>query len=230
MKAKLNSLLDDVSGKFGDNVFARNPSGLYLRKNTVPEQPNSERQMNVRDRFSVFAARWSTITEEQRVGWNGLAGQITKTGKYGDLYNPTGHRLYIALNATRGEFALAELDDAPLAIEPTVPVADFVPTLNVTLAGELELKLGAAATALASKLLIFATEPMSAGRSVIPDASFRLITTADTGDLLNADLGDAYESKFGVPAGGVKVGVKIIPVSDSGFQGAPQSSLVIVTA
>ena len=46
MKAKLNSLLDDVSGKFGDNVFARNPSGLYLRKNTLAEQPNSERQMN----------------------------------------------------------------------------------------------------------------------------------------------------------------------------------------
>lgn len=230
MKAKLNSLLDDVSGKFGDNVFARNPSGLYLRKNTVPEQPNSERQMNVRDRFSIFAARWSTITEEQRVGWNSLAGQITKTGKYGDLYNPTGHRLYIALNATRGEFALAELDDAPLAIEPTVPVADFAPTLNVTVAGELELKLGAVATALASKLLLFATEPMSAGRSVIPDASFRLITTVNTGDLLNADLGDSYEGKFGVPAGGVKVGVKIIPVSDSGFQGTPQSSLVIVTA
>ena len=230
MKAKLNSLLDDVSGKFGDRVFARNPSGLYLRKNTIPEQPNSERQMSVRDRFSIFAARWATLTEEQRVGWNGLAGQITKTGKYGDLYNPTGHRLYIALNATRGEFALAELDDAPLAIEPTVPVADFAPTLNVTVAGELELKLGAAATALASKLLIFATEPMSAGRSVIPDASFRLTTTAATGDALNLDLGDSYESKFGVPAGGVKVGVKIIPVSDSGFQGAPQSSLVIVTA
>jgi hypothetical protein len=230
MKAKLNSLLDDVSGKFGDNVFARNPSGLYLRKLVDPDQPNSERQMYVRDRFSVFASRWATITEEQRAGWNDLAGQITKTGKYGDLYNPTGHRLYIALNATRGEFALAALDDAPLAIEPTVPVADFAPTLNVTLAGELEFKLGADATALASKLLVFATEPMSPGRSAIPDASFRLTTTAATGDALNLNLGEAYESKFGVPAGGVKVGVKIIPVSDSGFQGTPQSRLVIVTA
>ena len=85
MKVKLNSLLDDASGKFGDRVFARNPSGLYLREHVDPSQPNSERQMDVRDRFSQFTARWSTITEEQRVGWNALATLITKTGKYGDL-------------------------------------------------------------------------------------------------------------------------------------------------
>jgi hypothetical protein len=230
MKAKLNSLLDDVSGKFGDNVFARNPSGLYLRKNIPPDQPNSERQMTIRDRFGVFASRWATLTEDQRVGWNGLASQITKTGKYGDLYNPTGHRLYIALNATRGEFALAELDDAPLAIEPIVPLAGFDPTALVTAAPAIEFKLGAAATALGSRLLVYATEPMSAGRSVIPDASFRLIGTANTADLLNADIGALYDAKFGVPAGGVKIGVKVIPVSESGFQGTPQSSLLIVTA
>jgi nucleoid-associated protein YgaU len=230
MKVKLNSLLDDASGKFGDNVFARNPSGLYLRKHVEPDQPNSERQMSVRDRFSLFASRWASLTEDQRVGWNGLAAQITKTGKYGDLYNPTGHRLYIALNATRGEFALAELDDAPITIEPTIPLAGFAPTVHVTAAPAVELKLGAAATALTSKLLVYATEPMSAGRSVIPDASFRLIATADAADLLNANIGAFYDDKFGIPAGGVKIGVKVIPVSESGFQGNTQSSLVIVTA
>jgi hypothetical protein len=75
--------------------------------------------MTVRDRFSTFASRWATLTEEQRVGWNSLAALVTKTGKYGDLYTPTGHRLYIALNQTRAEFGLAILDDAPLGIEPT---------------------------------------------------------------------------------------------------------------
>ena len=230
MKAKLNSLLDDVSGKFGDNVFARNPSGLYLRKHVEPDQPNSDRQMTIRDRFTQFASQWATLTEEQRAGWNGLAGQITKTGKYGDLYNPTGHRVYIALNATRSEFNLPDLNDAPLAIEPTVPLAGFGPTVHVTAAPAVELKLGAAATAFASKLLVFATEPMSAGRSVVADTNYRLIATADTADLLNADIGASYDAKFGVPASGTKVGVKVIPVSDSGFQGNPQSSLVIVTA
>jgi hypothetical protein len=230
MKVKLNSLLDDASGKFGDNIFARNPSGLYLRKHVDPDQPNSERQMDIRDRFSAFASRWATLTEEQRVGWNGLAALVTKTGKYGDLYNPTGHRLYIALNQTRAEFALATLDDAPLGIEPTTPLVGFVPTVNVTAAPAVELKLGASADPLGTELLVFATEPMSPGRSIVGEGMYRLIGTADTADLANADIGALYEAKFGIPAGGVKVGVKAIPVSASGFQGAPQSSLIIVTA
>ena len=230
MKAKLNSLLDDVSGKFGDRVFARNPSGLYLREHVEPDQPNSERQMSIRDRFSQFSARWATLTEAQRSGWNSLAALVTKTGKYGDLYNPTGHRIYIALNQTRAEFALATLDDAPLGIEATAPVVGFAPTIHITAAPAVEFKLGAANTALGTDLLVFATEPMSPGRSIVPDASYRLIGTADPAGILNADIGTFYDDKFGVPAGGVKVGIKVIPVSASGFQGTPQSSLVIVTA
>ena len=230
MKVKLNSLLDDASGKFGDNVFARNPSGLYLRKHVDPDQPNSERQMDIRDRFSTFASRWATLTEEQRVGWNGLAALVTKTGKYGDIYNPSGHRLYIALNQTRAEFALATLDDAPLGVEATIPVVGFVPTLNISAAPAVELKLGATADPLGTDLLVFATEPMSPGRSVVGEGLYRLIGTADSAGLLNVDLGASYEDKFGIPAGGVKVGVRVIPVSASGFQGIPQESLVIVTA
>ena len=230
MKVKLNSLLDDASGKFGDRVFARNPSGLYLREHVDPSQPNSDRQMSVRDRFSQFTARWGTITEDQRVGWNGLAALVTKTGKYGDLYNPTGHRIYIALNQTRAEFAHPILDDAPAAIEPTIPLAGFVPTVHVTAAPAVELKLGATVDPLGTDLLIFATEPMSPGRSMVGEGMYRLVGTALSADLLNADLGTFYDDKFGIPAGGVKVGVRVIPVSASGFQGTPQESLIIVTA
>ncbi|WP_394795952.1 hypothetical protein [Armatimonas sp.] len=230
MKVKLNSLLDDASGKFGDRVFARNPSGLYLREHVDPSQPNSDRQMSVRDRFSQFTARWGTITEDQRVGWNSLAALITKTGKYGDLYNPTGHRIYIALNQTRAEFGMATLDDAPLGIEPTTPVVGFAPTVNVTAAPAVELKLGATADPLGTELLVFATEPMSPGRSMVGEGMYRLVGTAQSADVLNADIGALYDDKFGIPAGGVKVGVRVIPVSASGFQGTPQESLVIVTA
>ena len=229
MKAKLNSLLDDVSGKFGDNVFARNPSGLYLRKLVEPDQPNSDRQMTIRDRFTAFSANWATLTENQRIGWLALAALVTKTGKYGDLYNPTGHRLYIALNQTRAEFALAEMNDSPLAIEPTTSVVGFAPTVHVTAALAVEFKLGAGAVALGTELLVFATEPMSAGRSVVADTNYRLLGTAASADLLSADIGALYDDKFGVPTSGTKVGVKVIPVSASGFQGNPQSSLVIVT-
>ena len=230
MKVKLNSLLDDASGKFGDRVFARNPSGLYLREHVDPSQPNSDRQMTIRDRFSQFASRWATLTEAQRIGWNALAGQVTKSGRYGDLYNPTGHRLYIALNTTRGEFALATLDDAPLGVEATVPVAGFAPMVHITAAPAVEFKLGASADALGTDLLIFATEPMSAGRSTVGEGMYRLIGTASAAGLLNANLGALYDDKFGIPADGVKVGVRVIPVSASGFQGTPQESLVIVTA
>ena len=71
---------------------------------------------------------------------------------------------------------------------------------------------------------------MSPGRSTVSNSEYRLIGTAGAADALNADIGTLYDAKFGVPAGGVKIGVKVIPVSASGFQGNPQSSLVIVTA
>jgi hypothetical protein len=65
---------------------------------------------------------------------------------------------------------------------------------------------------------------------MVGEGMYRLVGTAQSADLLNADIGTFYDDKFGIPAGGVKVGVRVIPVSASGFQGTPQESLIIVTA
>jgi hypothetical protein len=72
--------------------------------------------------------------------------------------------------------------------------------VNVTAAPAVELKLGASADPLGTELLVFATEPMSPGRSIIGEGLYRLIGTAASADLANADIGALYETKFGIPA------------------------------
>ena len=97
MKVKTNNLIDDLSGRYGDSVFARNPSGLYIRVHTDPDQPNSDRQSTIKQHFTTYSRRWATLNDIQRGTWNRLATQVDKTGRYGDMYHPTGHRLYLAI-------------------------------------------------------------------------------------------------------------------------------------
>jgi hypothetical protein len=228
MKAKLNSLLDDVSGRFGDNVFARNPSGLYLRRRSDPDQPDSQRQVSVRERFTLASTRWRTITQAQRDTWNRLATQVSKTGRYGEVYHPTGHRLYLAVNTTRAELGLAPLDMPPAAL-PNVPaVAGYAPSL-VNDGGALIAVLGDDDTAFTSRVQVLATAPTSAGRSTVGESEFRLIGTRPIGAALNADIGPLYSERFGVPDVGSKVGVRIVPVEGNGFSGSAQSALVTVS-
>lgn len=227
MKVKTNNLIDDLSGRYGDSVFARNPSGLYIRIHVDPDQPNSDRQSTIKQHFTTYSTRWATLNDIQRGTWNRLATQVDKTGRYGDMYHPTGHRLYLAINSSRAEQGLAVLDEAPDFLPNIAPIAGFAPSLGVLVNGDVELKLGPAVTPLASAVFVYATETQSPGRSKIDRSAFRLLGTIAAGVALNFNQGQLYVDKFDVPAEGRKVGIQIVPVTN-GFQGLPQRTLVTV--
>ena len=227
MKVKTNNLIQDLSGRYGDNVFARNASGLYVRVHADAEQPNSERQSIIKQHFTTYSTRWATLDDMQRSGWNRLAAQVGKTGRFGDLYHPSGHRLYLAVNTTRAELALASLDQAPAFLPAIAPIPGFAPSLGILIGGDVELKLGSGATPLASPVLVYATPTQSPGRSVIGKSEYRLIGTVAAGVALNVNQGQFYVDKFDLPTEGRKVGIKLVPVTN-GFQGLSQRALVTV--
>ena len=163
----------------------------------------------------------------QRASWNRLATQVDKTGRYGDLYHPTGHRLYLAINSTRAELNLAALDQALDFLPNIAPIAGFAPSLGVLVNGDVGFKLGPAATPLASAVLLYATETVSPGRSKVSKSEYRLIGSIAAGVALNSNQGQLYVDKFDVPVEGRKVGIQIVPVS-AGFQGLPLRALVTV--
>lgn len=123
-----------ASGSVGGTVFSRNRSGPYMRNRSMPINPGSEFQQNVRFAVALLASRWvETLTPAQRAAWEAYALNVPLTGPLGDPRNVGGIGMYIRSNAPRVAFPYLTptvIDDAPTIFDlgtftqPVIGVAD----------------------------------------------------------------------------------------------------------
>lgn len=119
-----------ASGSVGGTVFSRNRSGPYIRNRSVPVNPGSTFQQNVRFAVAQLASRWvETLTPAQRASWELYALNVPLPGPLGDPRNVGGIGMYIRSNAPRvafPEMTPVIIDDAPAIFdlgtftEPTI--------------------------------------------------------------------------------------------------------------
>jgi hypothetical protein len=77
-------------------------------------------------------------------------------------------------------------------------------------------------------VLVFATPGVSPGKSFLKN-DYRLITTFAGGSASPEDIATAYEARFGDPAVGTKVGVRLVSVNNNtGETSVPSESQTIV--
>lgn len=117
---KYNSaLISEGRNKLGDAVFARNPSGNYIRARVKPANPQTIAQQAWRANFSMFTKQWRTLTPTQMQGWNTIASSIVKHDTLGQTYHPTGIDTFVSCNLNIASVGQPQITDPPT--DTTIP-------------------------------------------------------------------------------------------------------------
>ncbi|MBA7656193.1 hypothetical protein ES703_64108 [subsurface metagenome] len=103
------------SGSIGGTVWSRNSAGAYIRNRSVPVNPNTDRQVAVRNYVKNLTIRWAnTLTQPQRDAWDVYAANVDWLNKLGDSVNLTGMPHYVRCNTLRLVLLQTRIDDAPI--------------------------------------------------------------------------------------------------------------------
>lgn len=215
------------SGKVGGHVASRNKAGAYLRTKVTPVNPQTTAQTEARNRLSSFAQAWRGLTEAQRQSWNAAVKDFARTNVFGELKNPSGFNLYQRLNNN-----LQIVHGSPLTEAPQLQSVQGMLTLSgVADASASTFAVNYTdATGLDTALKIFATPPVSAGKSFVKN-EFRLVTTEEADGVTTTAIGPEYEARFGNLVADQVIFIQIVPVNKiTGQEGVPLQARVVVVA
>lgn len=121
----------DMRGSIAGTVFSKNRYGSYARGRTVPVNPNTDRQMAVRNIMGSLVNYWATnLTPFQRNSWAVYAANVNFVNKLGQTITLTGFNQFIRSNMSRQNCGLTIVDDGPvvLILPPTDP--DFAVAIS----------------------------------------------------------------------------------------------------
>ncbi|MBA7646241.1 hypothetical protein ES703_54003 [subsurface metagenome] len=87
------------SGSIGATVYSHNRYGAYIRARSIPVNPNSDRQVAVRNALRSLSIGWENVlTPEERAKWDEYASNVVWKNKFGDSVKLTGASHYIRSN------------------------------------------------------------------------------------------------------------------------------------
>lgn len=225
MKAKFGAIVVAGSGKVGGHVFSKNRGGAYMRTKVTPSNPNTVAQQNVRAVLSSLSQSWSSLSDAERLAWQGAVTDWSSTDIFGDIKNPSGINLYVRLNSVLLNSGQATISVPPLKLEmPYTEIATAIfdvssSTLVITLAD----------TAYDGvEVAVSATPVLSNGVSFVKSQYRRIGTITGAAGAIAA--GAAYIAKFGIPTVGGNVRLQLQPVLATGQIGTAQSIQVTVQA
>lgn len=102
------------SGSIGATVYSHNRYGQYIRPRTVPVNPNTDRQVAIRNALRALTIAWdNTLTDAQRGAWEIYAANVPWLNKFGDTVLLTGLSHYLRSNAPLLQSTFPRVDDAP---------------------------------------------------------------------------------------------------------------------
>lgn len=129
LKIKFGGGITDARGSIAGNTYSRNHYGAYMRARVTPVNPNTARQVAVRDAVAFLSARWSsTLTLAQRTAWNLYGSSVAMLDAMGATIYLTGYNHYIRSNVIRMIGIMTTIDAGPTVFE--IPTHD--PTFAVT--------------------------------------------------------------------------------------------------
>lgn len=113
-KIVYGSGINQISGKIDGVVYSRNRYGGYVRSYQPPVNPNSTRQIAVRNVFKQLTEAWNTtLSAAQRTAWNLYGSSVPVLDRLGQSINLTGFQHYIRSNTLILQCGLTRVDDGP---------------------------------------------------------------------------------------------------------------------
>lgn len=113
-----STILAQISGSINGMTFAHNRGGAYARNRSLPSNPGTDRQDQVRTAMASISKAWGTVLDEsQREAWRIFGSQQQVQNRIGDTITLSGIAAFNRMNlfrmSTLGE---AMVEDPP---EPT---------------------------------------------------------------------------------------------------------------
>lgn len=110
-----SALFSRGSGSLGGLTLSHNAGGLYLRARTLPTNPNTQPQQDVRAAAASLVNRWTNVlASAQRDLWNSYAFATPLTGPLGNARTVSGQNMYVRGNVSRAIQGMPLADDAPV--------------------------------------------------------------------------------------------------------------------
>lgn len=212
------------SGRADGNVYMRNGR---IRGMAMPSNPQTSYQTEQRANFSTLSSGWNSLTEPQRIAWNGFS--IQDTDRFGREVFISGKAAYVALNRNLFNTGDTAISDPPLPVG--VPAPSSLSFVADDSSNTILLTFDPTPVPANYTWLVYAT-PMQSPGTFAPSASkYRLIAALTAGTATGEDIHAAYLARFGAILTGQKIFVKIVAVSTtSGIASAPIVASSIVVA
>jgi hypothetical protein len=206
-KIKFGMFMVDARGKSNGHVFSKNRGGAYVRTKVTPSNPQTSNQMSIRGIFAAISSAWSALTEANRTSFNNFVAAYATTDVFGDLRNPSGKALFQKLNQN---LEISEQAQITTCVSPEeVPLALIADANGAVVA--LSFSVETTGDTTGSKILTFATPPMSQGTKFVKNKLRLIDVSAGSADAV-VDIQASYLARFGAKAAGdnIWVGVKVI--------------------
>jgi hypothetical protein len=200
--------VSDARNKQGGTVFTKTRFGAMVRSKVSPTQPRSNSQMNVRANFAALAKSWaSALTDAKRAGWIALAASYPVKDPFGASHSLTGLQMYVRLNRALATIGVLPRTDSPGSLSIGYPgtltlVCTGTPVAVFTVAMQTY-------NAATEEAIIYATATQSKGRSSV-SSNYRLLGSFGTSAGHPLDILSMYETKFGAPASGRKIFIRVM--------------------
>ena len=211
------------SGKRGLYVSQNNRNGLISRALVIPANPQTDAQLRVRHFLQTVVTAWgSTLTQAQRDAWTAEAVQRRSRARLGQSGPLTGVQLFTKINC-----ALLIIGSEVVLTPPAAPVFNRLPVTGLSITntgGVVALKLTTSGTP-ADGTMLWGAKPCSQGISAAPGVVF--LGTLDSPVNNAIDITAAYTAKYGSPAAGKKVFVKVNQ-NINGWEDVPRQFWAIV--
>ncbi len=219
-KIQFGIAISDARGSIGGVTFARNRNGAYARRKTNPVNPNTIAQQERRDQIADMSQLWREMSDGERDGFTVLGAQIIRVNSLGNNYSLTGLQAFQSINQNRFSSGQSAISTAPVLDNPVNVTSIAIATAG----GTAELTILPLPVA-ASRNYIYATPPLSAGKSFFPPSAYRLIRVQSGVLAANPlDITTDYEAVFGAgilsSAIDAKISVLLKPISTNYIAGA----------
>ena len=113
---RTGSIVSDIRGKVGSEIYSRNRGGAYVKAYAAPVQPGNANQIAAQTNLSDAVAAWAALPESDRIKWDWLADQIKSKGVF-EKKNSGGRSLFLSRYMN-----IASLGITPSNLSPVIDV------------------------------------------------------------------------------------------------------------
>jgi len=205
------------TGSLGETVTYKNRFGLIRRRKIIPRDPRTRVQADRRSAFQRARDFWGTLTDEQMLAWDTVAGKRRTRAVLGQSSPLSGYLLSVHINVHLAMLGL------PMATDPSpVPAFPANPTVRLIATntrGDVSLKLQVSAKPV-QYVLVFGAKPQGPGVSRVSDYTLLGVLPDPDGGLSN--ITDLFAAKYGPPPVGKRIFIQTIQQID-GWQDHPKT-------